>query len=141
MFGWSVQDVIKLVQACERFVEAYRDGPGGASTHIISFKEQVENCQRILKSIENELQDQGRNFLSSQLKYHALEETLTKCGKVFETSEFLKARGDQKALKRLFATTKYLWDVEKKIQKLSGILQSHISYIQVFLQLSERFVR
>jgi hypothetical protein len=141
MFGWSVQDVIKLVQTCERFFEAYRDGPGGASTHIINFKEQVENCQHILKLIENELQDQGRNLLSSQLKYHALEETLKKCGKIFDTSEFLRARGDQKALKRLCATAAYLWEVEQNIQKLSGILQGHISYIQVFLQLLERFVR
>jgi hypothetical protein len=138
LFGWSLQDVVKLVQTCERFYQAYRDGPGGASTHITNFKEQVDNCHHVLELIREELFDQDRTLPSRKQKYDALEATLLKCSKIFETSEFLKAKGDRKVLKKLFASANYLFKVKENIQQLSGILQGHIAYIQVFQQLLQR---
>jgi len=140
LFGWSLQDVVKLVKTCEQFYQAYRDGPGGAEPHIRNFKEQVDNCHHVLELIRQELLEQDRTLLSSKQKYEALEMTLEKCSKIFETSEFLKAKGDRKVLKKLFATANYLFEVKKNIQHLSGILQGHISYIQVFQQLLQRWV-
>jgi hypothetical protein len=123
MFGWSAQDVFTLVQICDRFFEAYRNGPGGATTRLKNFKEQVENCQDILKFIQDELQKQDREFFFNTLK-----------------RDSLKAKGEQERMSKAAATVKYLWSDERHVQKLSGILEGHINYIQVFLQLLQRSV-
>jgi hypothetical protein len=140
MFGWSAQDVFTLVQTCDRFFEAYRNGPGGARTALENFKEQVENCQQILKFIHDELRKQDREFFLDNLKRDSLEHTLDQCVKIFDKSEFLKPKGEQERISMAVATVKYLWSDEKHVQKLSGILEGHINYIQVFLQLLQRSV-
>jgi hypothetical protein len=140
MFGWSAQDVFTLVQICDRFFEAYRNGPGGATTRLKNFKEQVENCQDILKFIQDELQKQDREFFFNTLKRDSLKDTLEQCVKIFDKSEFLKPKGEQERMSKAAATVKYLWSDERHVQKLSGILEGHINYIQVFLQLLQRSV-
>ncbi len=138
MFGWSAQDVFMLIQTCDRFFEAYRNGPDGASTRLKNFKEQVENCKEILTSIQKELQKQDREFFDSKFKQNSLKGTLEQCVKIFDKSEFLKPQDEQGILSKAAATVKYLWSDEKHMAKLSGILDSHVNYIQVFLQLLQR---
>jgi hypothetical protein len=68
MFGWSAQDLFMLIQTCDRFFEAYRNGPGGARTHLKNFAEQVENCKQILTLIQTELQKQDREFFRQKVE-------------------------------------------------------------------------
>jgi hypothetical protein len=140
MFGWSAQDVIVLIQTCSKFIEIYRNGPGGASTHLHSFALQVQNCQAILTSIHEELEQQDREFFYSKFRRDSLKDTLEECEKVFIKSEFLKPEQEQKKLSKAAAAVRWLWCDEEKVQKLSEILKGHINYIGVFLQLLQRFV-
>lgn len=140
LFGWSAQDVIVLIQTCSKFIEIYRNGPGGASTHLHSFALQVQNCQAILTSIHEELEQQDREFFYSKFRRDSLKDTLEQCKKVFVKSEFLKPEQEQKKWSKAAASAQWLWCDEEKVQKLSKILEGHINYIQVFLQLLQRFV-
>lgn len=139
MFGWSAQDVLALIQTCGRFIEAYRNGPGGASTHLASFALQVQSCQKILTSIHEELQEQDREFFYSKFQRDSLKDTLEQCEKVFIKSEFLKPAEEQKILSKAGAAAKWLYCDEAKVLKLSKILEGHINYVAVFLQLLQRF--
>ncbi|KAE8441961.1 hypothetical protein EG329_004128 [Mollisiaceae sp. DMI_Dod_QoI] len=134
MFGWSAQDVFALVQTCDRFITAYRHGPGGASANLVHFKGQVQKCKSILEFIRTELEQQDREFFYSKFQRDSLKDTLEQCEKVFK-SEFLKPTEEQKLLSKVAATAKWLWCDEEQVKKLSGILEGHINYIQVFLQL------
>jgi hypothetical protein len=60
--------------------------------------------------------------------------------KIFDKSEFLKSQDEQGVFSMVGATVKYLWSDEKHIAKLSGILEGHVNYIQVFLQLLQKSV-
>lgn len=138
LFGWSAQDVFTLIRICDSFFTAYGEGPGGALPYLKNFRVQVEDCQRILKLVQCELED-GELFYD-QLKRDSLKDTLEQCVKVFEKSEFLKQEGHQGRVSKAVATFKYMWSDEGHIQKLSGILHVHISYINAFLQILQMFV-
>lgn len=139
LFGWSVEDVVKLVQICDRFFKAYGNGPHGASARLKELKEQVKNCEEILNYIERELRQQDRLLFFNDL-LDSLKKTLKQCVDMVEHSEFLKPEGEQRMISRAAATAKYLWRDDAYVQKLSESLKSYIIYIHVFLHILQQFV-
>lgn len=137
LFGWSAQDVFTLVQICNKFCAAYRND-GDANIQLKNFKEQVLNCQGILSSIHKELQQHEREFFYSRFQRDSLKSTLEQCVKLFNSSEFLKPVKEQKKINKAGETVKWLWSGEEKVKTLSRILEGHMNYIQVFLQLLQR---
>lgn len=140
MFGWSAQDVFVLIKTCNRFFEAYRNGPGGVHTLLGNFALQVQSCQKLLISIHEQLEQQDREFFYSKFGRDSLKDTLEQCETVFIRSEFLKPTEEQRKLSKVVATAKWLFCDEEKVQKLSKILEGHIIHIQAFLQLLQRYV-
>jgi hypothetical protein len=130
MFGWSGQDVVTLIQICDRFIKAYGDGPEGASTDLKVFKQQVELCRTILNFIQEKLQKPEREFFELFelfLKPDSLMDTLDQCDKISNENELLKEKGEQKMRSKVTATVKYLWSDGSQVQKLSENLKRHVS--------------
>lgn len=137
MFGWAAIEVVAIIRVCDKLIKADSNGPGGAQRHFEYVQGQVVSCKKTLCELTDELESQDTRVY---IRLTDIKRTLERCEALFNgaAAVYWKEEEDRTVKGKFVAAVSYVWDGQAELDHLSRVLEGHMTYVVVYLQLLHR---
>lgn len=125
--GWSVGDIIKLVEVSAKVYAAFQDARQNSSRQVQILVDEFTRFHQFLVQLKQLLDKYHKPLLG----YEGFKETLKEC------EEFLKPYSDRlidrkKSIAKGWATIKFVWE-DKDVERLRKQVAGHVQSLQLYI--------